>query len=344
SLTQVAQSQEFTVDANSQVVETLSLTEIASFLVLNSHGEVRIVESDGDQVELTADNNSNKEAKVKFVEVEPGKVLVEVVENNDVDIQIEGDGDVVIGNIVAGQGGSVVIGSNVQSASITNVSAGGKVSISIGGVDMSQEGGSSTTTIVSGGAGGVVQLSLSVPTALLANLRINSQTGDLVVRGTFENEASETRRISLETETGSIKCDGMCAMGSAKLRSEHGSVFAQGVRGPLVAETETDSITAIDNIGSQSLSTEQGKIVAINNIGDITAEAEVGSIVIQGHSQGSVEAKVDVGNITFDNPDAHSERGNADVGKVTYTENLKGSACGDEMAGKPNPKDDPWDF
>ncbi len=240
------QAEEFTLKPNVELKETLDIKGQKEVTISNTNGPISVIESTDAQVSIRAKYKSaGKEAAKLTVTDVGGKLDFSAAtpkgqENNSV--QINGDGGV---NIV-GNGSNITITQN------------GK------------------TTVISGGAGGSIELELALPSALLKTLSINSKNGDLSLAG---QAGAKKDSIFLKTSNGDITCKNSCSLGSFTAESSNGSVILNSVSGEI------------------KVISSNGSIVVTDSKGNIIAKTSNGNITLDRHSDGRVDAKTSNANI-----------------------------------------------
>ena len=129
-----------------------------TFVIDNNIGTIVVSEGQGTSVQIVAQQDGNDPVTVSYDEVSPGKFKIHVEYPE-------------VAGISIGRGGGV---------NISSISTGGSVEIINGVVKINGR-------VVNGNSPGAdvqpLKLNITIPSALLASLKVNSVSGDVVVRG-----------------------------------------------------------------------------------------------------------------------------------------------------------------
>lgn len=186
-----------------------------------------------------------------------------------------------------------VSGMNI-SHSVINTGSG---SITIGGSARGMVIRTGQDTQVTYSRGGSVALRIGLPSSLLMDLSVKSKQGEVRIAGKFDNEHKDGRGVSVLAGSGSIECQGICAIGQIELRTSSGDVAAEAVDGSLKVVSEHGKIRLTGNRGAIQVEGNMTGVIADANEGDITVETRMGNVEITRQSHGKIDVKTGMGDI-----------------------------------------------
>jgi hypothetical protein len=146
-----------------------------------------------------------------------------------------------------------------------------------------------------------VRLELAVPAAILRNIKIETNNGEIYVQGKFQSESAKGRTFSAKTSNGGIQARDLLAPAGSTAQTSSGSIKLSGINAPLVATTTNGNIEVEGG---------EGNVNAISSNGNIRVTKRVGKLV---------EAVTLHGTIFLHNPRVEKESAASTSGNITYT-------------------------
>lgn len=249
-----------------------SVSQISTFTIDNSMGNVTVHEVQGDSIQLEGTYLGNQSATVEFNEVSPGKVRIQVTAPEPEAIELPE---------VKKPGFFQRVSNAVLGNSVIVTSTPGITIVTHNGV-----------TLVSTGGFGSLSLKVGIPRHLLAHLKVTTQDGDISLSGAFTNEVAHNRQILLESARGSIDTkntgghlqaeamgDGDISVeqhrGEASVVSQRGSVRVTQVEGNTLAQAKGDGDVRVSGIdGDVTATSQRGEVEVLKVRGTVTANGQ----------------------------------------------------------------------
>ncbi len=274
-----------------------------------------------DQVEVTKAQPLNTEYRLSqsgsasfFLDNRIGDI--EVFEASGDSISLDGTYDgstpvkVELGEVEPGKFNLVVVYPEGLNSNSISISASGPFSISI-----------------NGSSNPPLHLRVGIPKSLLLNLELKSDSGNLSIKGAFENEFAPKRLVRLKSSSGDVllDCGSACGLGelivdgdsggidlrqiqanTASITNDSGEIVCQGIctLGKLTVEGSSGRIDLRQiQAKSASITNESAKIVCLGICvdGDLAVENSFGKIRLEGivASSGTVSVTSQTGDITL---------------------------------------------
>lgn len=318
-----AQAAETEVSASSPLRATHHLQQATTFVIENSMGETQVFEVAGETLTIEGKSQGATAVKVKYGEVEPGKYKITVEYPEGVS-GVQG---------ISMRGGTLSVDRIVTSGSV--IISGGTIRVNGQTVNLGQGGAVST--------GAPVHLRIGIPQSLLAHLKLESVSGNLKVAGAFHSAEEANRAVLLNSVSGEVSCEGICAMSGLTVETVSGDVVLKTIKtasGKIKTVSGDISLNSVD--GSLSIKSTSGDVVSSKGAGGLDVQTVSGDVFVRGRTGGPVSAKTTSGDITFSNPDPDvREQASSKSGDIS---GLKKSVSDCEVSLSKKTETDPFKF
>jgi hypothetical protein len=298
SLPALAEETEFPLESGNYAY-TSPISQRTVFVIENASGSIEIVPTSGMLVRMSGNYRGAQPAKLRFSQVEPGKVK----------IAVEHPGQPASGNVTGSRGVYATDNSIIRNVIVVgrnNVVSNNYVS----------GGSSDRVSRIDTEAG----LKVEIPSHLLGSIRVETKEGPVSISGFAEPASAAGRKVILQSGRGDVRVANMLAPAGIEVAAGQGEVVSTcNTACSFTLKSGLGGAQAVSNsIDLFTLRLGAGEIVARDNAGDIDARTGMGNVTVSGQ-RGAVDARTAMGRIEFDNPEATSESGSSAMGGVSYT-------------------------